>query len=90
MNYQTLSVPEPAPRVVKLDREALYHALDRERRARRIRSMREVARQAGIPGPSTMVRIGQGEGVNADTLVRLMTWLGTTDIGPFVARIEDE
>lgn len=68
----------------RLDCEALYTAIDRERRKRRIRGTREVLRQAGIGGPSLLTRLGQGHGPSADNLIRLLTWLGTADLAPFI------
>ncbi len=69
------------------DPEALYAALDRQRRQRRIQWI-EVCAEAGVPA-ATLTRVGQGRSVNADGLVRLMAWLGTTDIGPFTRRPPD-
>ncbi len=63
------------------DADALYVALDRVRRQRRVQ-WRQIAREAGV-SPSTLTRIGQGHMIYAEGLVRLMAWLGTTDIGPF-------
>lgn len=68
-----------------LDAEALYTAIDRERRRRRIRGHREVLRQAGIPGPSLLTRLGQGHLPSADNLVRLLAWLGETDLAPYIS-----
>lgn len=66
----------------ELDPDALYVALDRARRARH-RRWRDVAIESGV-SPSTLTRIGQFKRPDADGLVRLLTWLGTTDIAPFI------
>lgn len=71
-----------------LDAEALYTAIDRTRRQRRIRGNREVLRQAGILGPSCLTRIGQGHAPSVDNLIRLLEWLGTTDLAPFITTRE--
>jgi hypothetical protein len=71
----------PLPR---LDCEALYTAVDRERRRRRVRGNREVLRQAGIGGSSLLTRLGQGHAPAADNLVRLLTWLGSLDLAPYI------
>jgi transcriptional regulator with XRE-family HTH domain len=72
----------PSPR---LDTEALYVALDRKRRQERI-SGAEVLRRSGVGTTSRSVwtRIAHGEGLSADNLVRLLVWLGETDVRWFV------
>jgi hypothetical protein len=65
------------------DPAALHAALDRRRRASGI-SWRELQRQAGIAGHSTPARLVAGQTLRADTLLRLMAWLGETDITPYV------
>lgn len=67
-----------------LDVEALFTAVDRQRRARRIR-FRDVADEAGISA-STLTRLGYGRRPDVDGLVRLLLWLGTTDVDPFIAQ----
>lgn len=67
-----------------LDPDALYVALDRQRRQRRIQ-WRQIAREAGV-SPSTLTRIGQGHMIYADALVRLMAWLGADSIAAFTKR----
>lgn len=69
-----------------LDVEVLYTALDRQRRSRRL-YWRDVAVEAGISA-STFVRLGQGKRPDADGLVRLLAWLGTTDLAPYVRAAE--
>jgi hypothetical protein len=70
----------PSPR---LDVEALYVALDAQRRRARLR-WRDIAVEAGV-SPSTLTRIGQGFRPDADGLVRLLVWLGQTDVRAFLA-----
>lgn len=78
------AVPQPGDHHARpgLDPDALYVALDRQRRSRRMQ-WREAAREAGV-SPSTFTRIGQGRRPDADGLVRLLAWLGTTDLAPYI------
>lgn len=66
------------------DPDALYVALDRKRRAERIK-WRDVAAAADV-SPSTLTRIGQNKRPDADGLARLLVWLGDTDLGPYIRR----
>ncbi len=66
-----------------LDTEALYTALDRQRRERRI-SFRQVLREAGIPCASITTRLGRHHQVSAENLIRLLLWLGETDLKPYL------
>lgn len=66
-----------------LDVEALYVALDRARRQRRV-SWRQLCREAGIPGSSTTTRLGRGLAPSAENLARLLVWLGQTDLKPYL------
>lgn len=70
-----------------LDTEALFTAIDRRRRARRI-YFRDVAAEANVSA-SGLTRLGQGHRPDADCLVRLLVWLGTTDLAPFIATPEE-
>lgn len=83
-----VSVSTPGDRLARLDPDALYVALDRQRRKRRMQ-WRTVAAEASV-SPSTLTRIGQGHRPDADGLLRLLLWLGTTDLAPFIARCEGE
>jgi hypothetical protein len=64
------------------DSDAFYVALDRKRRIGHMK-WRDVAREAGISA-STLTRIGQLKRPDADSLVRLLWWLGDMDVEPFV------
>lgn len=66
----------------RLDVDALYVALDRQRRRSRL-TWRDIAADADV-SPSTLTRIGQGRRPDVDGLVRLLAWLGTTDLTPFI------
>lgn len=77
---------QPAPRAVRFDVEALYMAVDRRRRQLRI-SNREILRQIGEHTPSSLTRLGQGRQPSADLLVRLLHWLGDTDLAPYIAPV---
>lgn len=81
--------PPPRPRTIRLDPEKLYTALDRRRRELRI-TQRELLRQVGERTPSSMTRIGQGTLPSADLLVRLLVWLGDTDVAPYLTPIEEQ
>lgn len=72
--------------MIVFDVEALYLALDKARRGAGIR-WRDIAREAGV-SPSTLTRIGQGKRPDADGLVRLLLWLGTPNIGPYIGHTE--
>lgn len=76
-----------APRVVRFDPEALYVAIDKRRRELGI-SKREVCRQVGERTPSAVTRIGRGTHPSADLLVRLLHWLGSTDLAPYMVAVE--
>jgi hypothetical protein len=85
----SMTQPDPAPGG-RLDCEALYTAIDAERRRRRIRGHREVLRQAGVPGVNLLSRLGQGAGPDSTNLIRLLLWLGTTDLAPFITTDSEE
>jgi len=79
--------PAPRPRTVRFDAEKLYAAIDQRRRELRI-SGREVLRQVGEYTPSSLTRIGHGQHPSADLLVRLLVWLGDTDLRPYITDVE--
>lgn len=67
----------------RFDVEALYTRLDKQRRSQRLQ-WREVSRQAQVHA-SLFSRMGlQGLAPNLDNLVRLLLWLGETDIAAYV------
>lgn len=68
----------------RFDPDALYVALDRKRRTNRL-AWTDVAEQAGI-NKSGLTRLGQFKNPSADNLIRLLLWLGTTDLGPYIDR----
>lgn len=71
-------------RPARFDTEALYSRLDRERRAQRL-SWRELSRRAHVdPGVTSRLAYGTRPGV--DNLVRLLVWLGDTDIRPYTTK----
>ena len=80
----------PAPPLGKarvlFDSEALYVALDRERRERRM-SWRAVLRAAGIPGLGLITRLGRGHAPDISNVARLLLWLGDTDLKPYLRPI---
>ncbi len=57
-----------------LDVEALYAALDEQRKAKGL-SWRELAKEAGI-SPSTLTRLGQQKRPDVDSFAALIQWLG--------------
>jgi hypothetical protein len=78
-------MPEPTLPGARFNPEALYLALDKQRRARGPGcSWRKVAQEAGIVNSAVGVRLGRGQDVHADTLVRLLAWLGETDLAPYI------
>jgi hypothetical protein len=72
------------PGVPVFDPDALYVALDRRRRQDKLR-WRDVAHQAGVSA-STLTRISQLKHPDANSLVRLLSWLGDTDLAPYIRR----
>ena len=46
-------------------------------------SERQLAKRLGI-SPSTFTRLSKGEACYADTLAAILTWLGTTDLAPYL------
>jgi len=64
--------------------EALYLALDKRRRERRI-TWRQIGREANLANqPSLMTHIARGARPSANNLVRLLLWLGETDLKPYI------
>lgn len=78
---------EPTAPGPRFNPEALYLALDKRRRERRI-SWRAIAGEAGV-GIFTGPRLGRGQDVHSDTLVRLMVWLGETDLTPYMSSADE-
>jgi hypothetical protein len=66
----------------RLNTEALYIALDRKRRAGRLH-WANIATQTGT-SKSLYTRLGRGHRPDADTLIRLLLWLGNTDVAPYI------
>ncbi|WP_435113335.1 hypothetical protein [Nocardiopsis synnemataformans] len=67
---------------------ALHRDLDLARQRRDI-SWRELCRQAHVY-EATGTRLRRGHEPSATTLVRLLLWLNTTDLAPFIARPHTE
>lgn len=80
-------VPSRSSPDAVFDPNQLYEALNRRRRHRHL-SWRNVAEEAGI-SPSTLTRLGYGHRPDATGLVRLLLWLGSTDLEPFISRPND-
>lgn len=70
-----------------LDVEALYAALDRRRRGERLR-WRRLAPIVGV-SPSTFTRLSQGCVPNVEGLIRMLAWLGETDLKPYLTGREE-
>lgn len=64
------------------DVEKLHAALDTRRRRRGL-SWAQVARDAEVY-PMIFQHLGHGRTPSADSLVRLMRWLGRTNLAPFM------
>jgi hypothetical protein len=88
MGFDLPAPPPPEAVRYRIDPEALYAALDRERRRRRL-SRRELLRQVGERGPSGMTRLGQGRLPSANGLARYLVWLGDTDLRPYLTTEEE-
>lgn len=67
-----------------LDLPALHAAVDAERRRQGL-TWRKAAAAAGLP-PSTFTRMGGGGLPAATALVRILLWLGQTDLAPYIRR----
>jgi hypothetical protein len=79
-----LADPYSWPPKRTIDTEALYEALDKKR-LRYGLSWREAMRQAtGHPDTALVRRLRNGEGISADALGRLLLWLGTLSVRPFL------
>lgn len=74
----------PAGQAWTFSPSALAVAIGEKRRELGI-SRREVVRQAGAGTPSTLTRLDEGRHISVDVFLRLLLWLGCTDIRPFVA-----
>lgn len=75
-------LPEHHWRRPGFDAHRLYRALDAKRDAAGL-SWRGVARAAHVPH-SLIGRLAAGQHPSADVLVRLLVWLGTTDVAPYI------
>jgi hypothetical protein len=49
-----------------------------------------VLRRIGERTPSALTRLGQGAHPSADLLVRLLVWLGTTDLAPYIKDLREK
>jgi len=83
-----IPAPERGHPTLRFDVEALYLALDKARRQRHL-SWRAVLREAGVPGLSVITRTARGKPPDVHNLVRLLLWLGNTDIAPYVTEVPD-
>lgn len=73
----------------RVDPEALYLAIDRRRRSQHS-SWRDVVSAVGLaPAYPLGTHLGRGGSLAADTFVRLLLWLGETDIKPYVRDTEE-
>ncbi len=73
---------------MRLDTEALYAAVDRQRRRQRL-SWRNTALHVGV-SPSSFTKLGHGRPPDADRLLLILAWLGTTDLKPYITHDEPE
>lgn len=71
------------------DVPAFYRAVDDRRRQMHI-SARELCRQAGVIEGPGLTYLRAGRIPSAETLARLLLWLGTTDVAPFIKRPGEE
>jgi hypothetical protein len=63
---------------------ALFKAVMATAKVRGGLSYRQIAREAGLNSINTLTRIKQGSHLDADNLVRLLVWLGNTDLKPYL------
>lgn len=77
----TLPLPIP-PHKVGFDARALYNELN-DRRKKAQMTWRELGAETRV-STSTFVRMSHGGNPDADGLMRMMSWLGTPDITPFL------
>jgi hypothetical protein len=68
---------------------ALFEALNRKRVAEGSPSWRTVAHLLGV-SPSTLTRLRHAQQPDVGSVVRLLAWLGTTDLAPFVGAQREE
>src|SRR5260370_26034582 len=76
---------EPQITGIRVDHEAVYSALDRERRRRNMRFY-EVAALLGVSRP-TVTGWGHGVALSTDSLARILCWLDR-DLADFVVMTE--
>ena len=67
------------------DLPAFAAALEARRKERNIPYGR-IAREAGICRINLEQRLTRGAGLDSETFLRLLLWLGETDVGPYVRR----
>lgn len=67
-----------------IDHRALYAALSYQRGERRL-TWRQMAEEMGIPH-SAFTRLAAGGLPAATALVRILLWLGQTDLAPYIRR----
>ncbi len=70
----------PGPR---LDAFALHAALE-DKRERDGISKRTMAREMMLSSPSILTRLSKGFNVSADALIRMLLYLGDTDLRPYI------
>ena len=64
------------------DVDALYVALDRRRRGER-KHWRAIAAEIGVSA-STFSRMAHGANPDVPGLVKMLAWLGSTDLAPYL------
>ncbi len=69
------------------DQNVFFVALDQRRRKYGM-SWRDVSEATGV-SPATLSRMSNGGGISAHTLVRLLSWTGSTDVYPFITAIQE-
>lgn len=69
---------------VELDGQALYQVIDEARWDRRLR-WKQVVEQTGI-SQRVLGRLRNGESLHASNLVKVLAWLGSYDMTPFIRK----
>jgi hypothetical protein len=81
----------PTPAVLSaratFDPAALHGALQARITARGI-SWRQMSREAGIKTVGIGTELAHGRHPTAGQLARLLLWLGDTDLGPYLTRVD--
>lgn len=74
---------------VRIDRAKLVAAMEAKRMNDGL-SLLDATLQCGMSSPTAWKDMRHGAGCHADTFVRVLSWLGTTDVQPFLMETEGD